>query len=251
MKISLLLTFTLFSALCYASPSPESKLSLKEQALAETKIEGLQKALASDAQVSGMLTLKDPRPEVVTRPWMYFASFSAQAFQAEGVATKEGSGVFNLGKNGATVMPSIELGVISHPWKTAALNWKVGLRSKAHLASQNTEVTLPSGYKINDARLNTTLFSGGAVLAASWERFNWLTLNVSPLIGKLSYTQTSSNEFASFSKHADFSSMGVGFDIAISKKWSVFSEWSQRQLNGNSEIALQKDNFEFGTKVLW
>lgn len=260
MKLSLLLLVSLFSAICAAAPAkkssvtvaPTPELSLREKALAEAKAEGLQeRAVASDAQVSGMLTLKDPRPEVVTRPWNYFAAFTAQMFQAEGTATKEGSGTFDLGKNERTVMPGLELGVMSIPWQTKAVLWKFGLRAKAGFASQGTDIALDSGYAIDDARLNTTMFSGGPVVALSSERLQWLSLTFSPQYGTLSYTQTSSNDFAAFSKSAAFNSMSYGLDFAVSKKWSLFTEWSQRNLNDSSEIALQKDGFELGTKITW
>ncbi|MEK2644571.1 hypothetical protein [Bdellovibrio sp. BCCA] len=261
MKLSLLLVVTLFTVVCGAAPAGKKssapatsapELSLKEKALAESKIDERQeKAAASDAQVSGMLTLKDPRPEVVTRPWKYFAAFSGQMFQAEGTATKQGSGTFDLSKNDSTVMPSLELGVMSVPFQTKAVLWKFGVRGKAGFASQSVDATLASGYKIDDARLNTTMFSVGPMIAVSWERLAWLSFTLSPQYGTLSYTQTSSDDFAAFSKSAGFHAMGYGLDFAISNKWSLFTEWSQRNLNDSSEIALQKDNFELGTKVTW
>jgi len=258
MKRSLLLLITLFAAVCGAEtkkstakmPAPE--LSLREKALAETVVsEKSEKNAASDAQVSGMLTLKDPRPEVITRSWKYFVGFTAQSFQAEGLASKEGSGTFDLGKNDSTFMPGVELGFITSPWQTKAVLWKVGLRAKAGFASQSTDVVLDSGYKIDDARLNTTIFSGGPILAVQWERWRWLSLTLSPQLGSVIYAQTSSNEFASFSKQAGFNSMSYGLDFAFSEKWSLFTEWSQRTMRDSTEIALQKDSFELGTKITW
>lgn len=244
MKWGLLISVLFSSVVC-------SALSLKQQAVAEAKFEGLEKATATDAQVQGMLTLKDPRPEIITRSWKYSAALSVQSFQPEGFASKEGSGTFDLGQNGSTAMPGLELGVLSPAFSTKQVLWKVGLRAKGSLASQETSVTLDSGYEINDARLNTTLFSGGPVLNVSWDRLSWLSLNVSPQIGSLSYTQTSSNDFATFSKTGSFNSMTYGLDFLIGSKWSVFTEWTQRSLKDSSEIALQKDNFELGTKVTW
>ncbi|KHD87488.1 MAG: hypothetical protein OM95_14395 [Bdellovibrio sp. ArHS] len=224
---------------------------MREKAIQEAQSESKNQVSASDAQVSGMLTLKDPRPEVVTRPWSYFAAFTGQTFQAEGNVTKEGAGTFNLANNSQTFMPGIELGVLSHPLQTKALLWKFGLRAKAGFSSQETDVQLQSGYDIDDARLNTMIFSGGPLLTLSWEQLQWLSLTVSPQFGSVNYTQSSSNDFAAFSKQAGFESWGYGLDFAFSKKWSVFTEWSQKNLKGSNEIALQRDNFELGTKVTW
>lgn len=262
MKWTLFITVTLFTMLCGASPkkakntettSTPTELSLKQMALAETApVEGQQtQTSATDAQVSGMLTLKDPRPEVVTRSWTYFAGLTAQTFQAEGRVSKEGSGIFNLAESNQSIMPGLELGFMTRAFQTQALLWKFGLRGKAALSTQAYNVILASGYKIDDARLNTTLFSGGPLVSLQWGRFQWLAFTFSPQFGTVNYTQTSSNDFAKFSKQAGFEAFSYGLDFAVGKSWSVFTEWSQRTLKDNTEIALQKDNFELGTKVTW
>lgn len=253
MKLLLLLSCIFVSPVVFAASSTTSvpALSLREKALAESKIEGLAKASATDAQVSGMLTLKDPRPEVVTRPWNYFAALTGQSFQAQGRAQKPGTGEFDLAKNDATLMPGLALGVISRPLVTGAVAWKVGLQAKAGFASQGTSVTLDSGFKIDDARLNSTLFSAGPSLSLQWQRLSWLSFTLSPQYGSLIYTQTSANEFATFSKQAGFEAMSYGLEFAVNNRWSLFTDWSQRQLKDSSEIALQKDNFEIGTMVTW
>ncbi len=244
MKWGLLFSTLLFSAICGAE-------SLRTKALAEAaNIPGQNQKSASDAQ-TGMLTLQDPRPEIITRSWKYSVAFTLQQFQAEGRATKDGTGTFDLGKNGQTVMPGVEIGVLTAPMATGPVQWKLGAKGKASFASQETEVVLDSGYKINDVRLNTTLLSAGPVVAVNWDRINWLSLTVSPQFGTMSYAQASSNDFANFSKSASYASWNYGLDFALSKKWSVFTEWSQRSLNDNNEIALQKDNFELGTKISW
>lgn len=245
----LLLSFSSFATSRAKIKAPE--LSLREKALTESKIEGLATSTATDAQVSGMLTLKDPRPEVITRSWNYFAALTGQSIQAQGVVQKAETGTFDLNKNEQTFMPGVELGVISHPLQTKELLWKVGLRAKAGLASQSTAVMLDSGFVINDARLNTTIFSGGPQLSLQWSRLNWLALTLSPQFGSLNYTQTSANEFATFSKQAGFEALSYGLEFSVNKRWSLFTEQTQRSLKDNAEIALQKDSFELGTKVTW
>ncbi|MBO9667326.1 MAG: hypothetical protein J7501_11000 [Bdellovibrio sp.] len=224
--------------------------TIREQALAETKIVATAQTSATDAQTTGMLVLKDPRPEILTRSWQYFAGFTAQNFQPEGKATNTTT-TFDLGENGSTFMPGLTLGVMGPEWNLKSVLISVGVRGDASFASQSVSAVLPSGFT-EEARLNTTLMSAGPALNLRWEGLRWLGLTFTPQFGSLNYTQTSSNDFAHFSKRAAYTAMAYGLDFRLTRKWSVFTEWSQRSLNdSNQEIALQKDNFELGTKVSW
>ncbi|MFS4460927.1 hypothetical protein [Bdellovibrio sp. HCB2-146] len=251
---SSLAVITLFASLSYAQSSTSaSTTSLHDMALSEaTQIKGKQKEQASDAQVAGAyLTLKDPRPEIITRRWKYFASLSVQTFQAEGSATNDLAETFDLSQNDQTVMPTLELGMISSPLLTGPVAWKLGARAQGSFISQEANAVLASGVQVDDARLNTTLLSAGPVLAVSWERLAWLSVVVSPQYGIVNYTQSSTNDSAAFSKHARYEALNYGLDFQVSPKWSIFTEWSNKSINDNETIALQKNNFELGTKVQW
>ncbi|XGC81649.1 hypothetical protein ACES2L_04035 [Bdellovibrio bacteriovorus] len=250
MKWILISAAILSCSFSFAAPAV-SEVSLRQKALAESSIQGKSVQTATDAQVAGMLTLKDPRPEIITRRWNYFAGFSAQQFQPSGIAQKDGVGSFDLAKNGETTMPGFEFGALTPYYGMKQLNWKAGIRAKASIASQDTDVTLSSGFKINDARLNTSLISVGPLVQLQWARISWLAFTLSPQFGTLNYTQASANDYATFSKIAGYESMAYGLDFSVGKNWSLFTEWSQRQLKDTSEIALQKDNFELGTKITW
>lgn len=253
MKVSARISVLLFSAFfaTVTAAAEVTETSLREQALAETKSSGIERSSATDAQIPGMLKLQDPRPEIITRSWSYFAGFSAQTFQSSGQPKKDGVNTFDLDKNSGTVMPGFELGVLSRNFALQDFTWRFGARGKAHFASQATDVKLNSGYAIDDARLNTTLFAVGPLFMAQWNGLPWLSATLSPQFGTLNYTQNSANEFATFSKSATFEALGLGVDVAVNPKWSVFTEWTQRNLKNETEIALQKDNFEIGTKIVW
>lgn len=159
---------------------------------------------------------------------------------------------FDLGKNDSTVMPTLKIGAISTPWATGPLNWQLGARGQASFASQETSGLLGSGYQVDDARLNTTMLSVGPVMALSWERLSWLSFTFSPQWGSINYTQSSSNDLAKFSKAAGYEALHYGLDFQIGSKWSVFTEYSNKQLRGgNEQVAIQANNFELGTKVQW
>lgn len=228
----------------------QSQASLKDKALAEYSDKGAITPTATDAQLEGMLTLKDPYEEIISRSWKYFIGFSAQSFQAEGTASKDANS-YDLSASESSIMPALEVGLLAPKFKTRQVAWTLGLRAEAGFTSQSVDVVLESGYNIDDARLNSTIFSIGPTLLVQWEKFSWLSLVLTPHMGSINYTQTSANEFATFSKHATFDGMSYGLDFAVSKKWSLFTEWTQRNIKDHQDIALQQDNFELGTKVTW
>lgn len=246
------LTLLIFSSTIFAANAQSLKdLSTKQKAILEAKAPNAANSLrASDAQVSGMLQLKDPRKEVVTRNWHYFAAFSMQSHQAEGRAIKQDMTTFDLGRNDSTIMPGMEFGVISGNFLYPQMTTNWGFLVKGSLASQPSQIALNSGLKV-DARLNTTLLSTGPVFFAKWNSWDRWAISLSPQIGTISYTQTSSNDFVAFSKSGTYSSVSVGLNYNLSPTWTLLADWTQRTMNGTSDLSLQKDNFEIGTRVIW
>lgn len=230
-----------------------SSISLRDQAAAEAHAEGQVRKSATDAQVaSAMLSLKDPRPEIITRTWLYFAGFTAQSFQARGSITTDSVGRMDLSQNSSTFMPGLVVGIMSPAMPYSSTQWRLGLRADASFASQNTSITFPSGYTVSDARLNSTLLSVGPTFSLQWQSLPWVALTLTPQYGNIIYTQTASNDFAQFSKQSPYLAWNYGVDFQVAKSWSVFTEYSQRKLlDSKQEIALQNDNFELGTKVTW
>lgn len=257
MTKSLLLATLCCSTVAFAKapPAEVKKVSLRDMALAESAYSANTKeaATATDAQVAnGMLTLKDPRPEAAARSWQYFAGLTLQSFQAEGQVTSGMNQNFDLNQSDKTVMPGLEVGVMSPVMATRDVNWRLGAKVKGSYASQGVKTVLQSGYEITDTRLNSALLSAGPTVSANWNRLSWLSLNLGYQIGDLNYTQTSSNEYGQFSKHAGFQAVSYGLGFRVTENWSISTEWSQRSLKSNSEqLALQKDNFELGTRITW
>ncbi len=255
--MSLLISLLALSAPSWAQSSKvNSQVSLtddnvRKAAMNETNPSGAKASRASETQVTGMLKLQDPRPEIVNRSWVYFAGFSAQSFQANGRGQNSSGASFNLSENSSTLMPGVELGFLSAPYRQETWGLQGGLRLRASFASQSSPQVLRSGYRVDDARLNSTLWSGGILLrltsayAARW------SFTVSPQYGVASYTQSSSNDYVDFSQSFAFDSMGYGVDYAFTKTWSLFTEWTQRNARNPGSLALQSDNLELGAKVQW
>ncbi len=242
-----------FAAAPTISPYTTTTISYGEWALAESQIQGTKQDSATDAQVAaGFLSLKDPRPEVVTRSWKYTAGFSLQNFQTMGKATNDAKESFNLDRNDSTVMPGLVAGVIGPDWKTGPVAWKLGAATNLGFATQEVSAIVGTGFIVRDARLNTMLWNVGPSVAMSWEKLSWLSLVVAPQYGGINYTQASSNNLASFSKYAAFQAVSLGLDFSVGTKWSLFTEWSQRDLLGSDDtIAIQNENFALGTKATW
>lgn len=227
------------------------ELSMRDRALGEATYVGKDQKRASDAQVeSGVLRLKDPRPEALGRSWKYFAAFSAQQFQPEGTAGNEFSS-FDLGRGDATWMPGVQLGFLSRALPTGPVDWHFGARFQASFSSQATTAIMDSGFVIDDARLNTTLLSMGPLVSISWSRLEWLSLTFVPEFGSATYTQTTANNFGKFSKSSGYKALSFGLEAEVTRGWALFAAYSQRELNDQNQLALQKDNFELGTKILW
>ncbi len=231
----------------------ETSLSMRDKALSESAVsEKESKLSATDAQISGtMLKLDDPTPLTEVRSWKYMAAFTAQQFQAQGIARNDMGQQFNLRGNSQTIMPGVEVGLLSPTWALGQANLTVGAKLKGSYASQSADAVMSSGYIVDDARLNSTLLSAGPTVTLAWERLSWLSLNLGAQFGDLNYTQTSSNEFARFSQHAGYTAYSYGLGFQINRTWSVTTEWNQRSLNSNQTVALQNNNFELGTQITW
>ena len=224
---------------------------LKKMALAETACETKEQSSATNARTEGMLSLKDPRPEIITRSWKYLFGLSLQSFQPQGTVNTDLAGTFDLGSNDSTILPALELGAMSPLLLTGPAQWRLGGVAKFAYSSQKIDLTLASGYEVDDARLNTSMLSVGPAFSVQHEALNWLALTGTWQFGDLNYTQTSSTELASFSRHASFESVGLGLQFQLTKGWAVSTEWSDRKLRSDETIALQKNNFELGTSVTW
>jgi hypothetical protein len=233
------------------SVSTVDMTQLRKLALAETQLEGKAQDSATTARTEGMLSLKDPRPEVITRSWKYSFGFTLQNFQPEGSVKSDLVGTFDLGNAAQTILPAIELGALSPLLTTGPLKWRLGGKGKFAYSSQKNDVILPSGYAPDDTRLNTSMASVGPAFTVQGDRLSWLALTGNYLFGDLNYTQTSSSDMATFSKHAGFTSLGLGLQFQLTKSWALSTEWSERKIRSDETIALQRNNFELGTNITW
>jgi hypothetical protein len=251
MKFFSLLALALLTQISLAAPRATETQNIRELAVSESKNTGKATKSATDAQVPGMLKLKDPRPEVINRPWNYFSFFSGQLFRASGTASRAESGSFDLNQNKTILMSAIGVGIKSKYHSLKQGVWSAGLLGRISFSSQSSPIQLASGFKVEDARLNSSIVELGPQLTYKQNDSSQLAYFFSPLFGTLNYTQTSANELATFSKNASLYSMSWGVDYSLNDEISIFTDWTQHFLNGKNDIAIQKNNFELGTRITW
>jgi opacity protein-like surface antigen len=254
-----LVSFCAFAFTTWAqsvNQSADKDDELKSRALSEIQQPGKIKNAPSDVQLSGtgMLSLKDPRPEIVGRKWDYFLGLSAQRFEPQGAASNDlTASSFELGNAGQTVMPALALGFRAPLYsqdQSWQLNW--GLGAKVGYASQSTTATFTTGYKHSDVRLTSTLISANPQLSFTALRAKWLTAIAGYEWGNLTYTQSSSDELANFSVHSAYTGWNLGLDFNLTSNWAITTMYTQRRLTSKQDLlALQQDNYELGTRILW
>lgn len=234
--------------------SQTSESSMRQMALEETSViptENKDKPSDAAGTSSGMLSLKDPHQSVSLRSWKYFLTLSAQSFSPKGATTNDLGTQFNLDEQNSTVMPALGLGVSGHILRGEQLNLGWGLGGKVGYSSQNAVVTLPNGFRIDDARLNSTEMTLNPYLSFNSPALAWLDVRAGYLLGSINYTETSTNDFAKFSRQASFQGFNAGADFYIGRRWSILLDYSYKTLARSSDIQLSESSLEVGTRVIW
>lgn len=239
------------------TPATPATFNLKQQAHWESRAENNKRqALASDAQVSsGILSLEDPYKTPPPRSWKWLVGVKVQQYQPEGKVNLQHTQGINLNRLDSVNLPSLEFG-FNKPWKLESKELKIKTGMLAHFgyASQDSQVMFVSGYKVNDARVNT--FLSDLTLTANMGSntvWTWLEGTAGVGVGTLSYTQGSDNAYARFNEQTRFMNWLVGANFNVNEPWQIFLNYNQRNLLANEEpsFSIQRDNWELGTRMQW
>lgn len=198
---------------------------------------------------SAILSLEDPRQDIITRKWNYSFSIVAQQFKPQGFAQND-VGTFNLGNNNSVLFPSIGLGFLSNIKEFSGVHIHGGAQALLGYSNQSTSVLFPSGLVEKNARLSSVLFRLKPTLKVNFVRLPWLSALVGGEWGGLNYTQSSSNSLANFSKQAFFTGWSLGLGWNATPKFSIVAQYTNRAIQ-DQNLGLQRDNFELGTSFLW
>ncbi len=241
--------------LLQAEPAQSRDLPpLTERAREEIRQPGRIKATPNDVQVSqSMLSLEDPLREVRQRLWDYKLGLGLQMFRPSGTVRNDfTSSDFNLSDNGSTVLPALIFGaqgkLLEQPrWQ---MDW--GLSGRVGYISQKAKARFDSGFVESNVRLNTFMLGVGPQLNFVMNRVPWLTTVVGAEVGRLTYTQVSSNDLANLSKRANYQAWLAGFDFRLNPTWSLYTRYSNRQLSSApDQMQVQANNWEAGTQIVW
>lgn len=205
-----------------------------------------------DSRANGVLSLKDPQPQVATRRWNFVATFSLQQFQAHGQATNDLTNtVFDVGSAGPTIMPTLGFSARHLLFEEESWNLKFGLGAQAAYSSQKTTASFSTGYS-EDARLNSLMFAALPTLTLQLPRLPRFLFDIGLEYGSVNITQASSNALANYSVDSPYIAWDIGVDFLLMDQWTIFLMYSNRELTGSNEkIVLQRDNYELGTRWIW
>jgi hypothetical protein len=230
-----------------AKPAP----SLRAQAETEATSSGVATAKASEASVSGLLSLKDPGLDAAASPWTWDLGLRLQNLEPRGVVSLPGDNSYDLAQAGGATTPWLDLGGKRLVLTRGPINLRLGGRAGVGYMSRRTEVVFASGFREDEARLSTGLATAGLfaslqpVTAPAWEfELGWQQ-------GLISYAQGGNNDVVNFSRQARFSGPQAGLLFWVDEDWGVNLDYVRRSLSQDSDVNVQQDNYSFGARIIW
>lgn len=253
----MLVVAVLFASSAFAAPKktkkteppPAPQESLRVEALKEAWSEGTPVATASDAQVSGLITLEDPGLRDTEGPWKWNLDLTAQSYQPRGTAALEAGLNVDLSQNSAGILPRVRVGrsraIESMP------GFGFGFHGGVGYTTQKTSVVFPSGLTVDDVRVSTGLFEAGADLQWRPARLNGLQLEGSLLTGLVNVSQAGKNDIVNFSQQASWNGVAGAIWYWPQPTWAVGLEQARRELQGQHDIQLDADATSAQMRFLW
>lgn len=232
-----------------AAEPPPPQESLRAEALKEAWSQGTPVSAASDAQVSGLITLEDPGLRDTEGPWKWTFDLSAQNYQPRGTAALEAGLNVDLSQNAAGVLPRLRLGrqrlIESMP------GFSFGVHGGVGYTTQKTSVVFPSGLTVDDVRVSTGLAEIGADLQWRPARLNSLQLEGSLLTGLVNVSQAGKNDIVNFSQQASWNGVAGAIWYWPKNTWAVGVEQARRELQGQHDIQLDADATSAQMRFIW
>lgn len=247
---SLLLLLCLSSFSVHAA---ESLSDLHVRALQETTSTGIQTSYASDAQVENesLLRLEDPGLTPNDSKWKWEMGVKFQNLTPQGKSQMQSGQVYDLSGAGSTLFPIVDLGIRHPVYENETAIWTLGGRFDFGYTSQRNEVVFPTGIKAENSRLSTGLASVNLLTSARFQKLPRVEFEAGIAQGAVSYTQSSSDDSAHFSKQTGYAGWSFATHYWIQPDWSAGVEYARRDLSTKVETDLQNDNYSVGTRVMW
>jgi hypothetical protein len=238
-----------------ATTSMTAPIDLRERAVQEIQQQGRHANRSTDAQVAdgtGMLSLEDPMPKARGRSWDYFIRFALQVYSPGGIAGNDLSNSrFSLDSTPPALMPALTVGFRNGLIKRDSWSLAWGLGGRIAYTSEKGHACFSTGFCEKETQLNTLMTSGIPELVLKFARLNKWSLNAGPELGTLNYSQTSGNKFAAFSAQSPYLGYTAGAEYAFAKSWSALFSYTHRELTKSTDLKIQADNYELGTRLTW
>lgn len=234
-----------------AETTKPATTSLRSQAENEAASSGVATKSATDASVSGVLTLKDPGIDAEISPWTSDLGLRMQNLLPAGVVSLPSNNTYNLEGAGSSPTPWIDLGAKRRMLTRGPVHLSLGGRIGFAYMSRQTEVVFSSGFREDNARLSTGLATGGLYLSVQsvarpeWEgEIGWQQ-------GVISYAQGGNNDVVNFSRQARFSGPQAGLIYWVGRAWGLNLDYAHREISETSDVSIQQDNYSFGARIIW
>lgn len=235
----------------------QSEVSLKMMALNEVQaLSGVSaggKAIGTDTQLSGTLTLDDPKQEVLNRSFKFTMGLKVSNLSFKGQTENDVNEKFNLADSNNSFGPALDIGVHQALLQYDNVKWGLGVQLGAAYFNQSNPTTLQSGYKASDARLIAyqTYIHPYLTVRTKWAP-RW-AYEVGPHWTQTNLLQSSQSEYAKFNVRGNTSGLIQRIDYRINPQWSVLAElhqYSTTTTNQKSTLSID-DSTMLGVRSIW
>jgi len=144
--------------------------------------------------------------------------------------------------------PIIGLGVRRQLPANETADFNANLRFEAGYGAQDTDVRFLSGVRAQNSRLSTGLLDAGLSLSARFTRLRSVEVEAGWVEGILSYSHSSADSAANFTKQGRFRGPRVGVFYWPGQNWSFGLE---NETRSSSTIDVQSNNLSLGTRMTW
>lgn len=242
-----------------AKPTPPPEVSIREQA--STEIQTLPASTAKHTSTTGalsreqtatMLILEDPFEAPRLRTFQWGFGIHLTNYKPQGTVEVSGIGNQNLGASNSTYMPSISLGTLYGLNDSSMGAFEIGVELEGGFATQESSVRSGNG-TILKGRMNTSLLDARAQVRWGQGFKSPVHVRAGYGVARYTVTQTSDSSLARWTRDGNLTSMLLGLDYKLSRKWVAQVNYRTYGTRGGFPQGLDAPaaGFDLGAQVIW
>lgn len=213
-------------------------------------------APVTDAQITGALTLEDPKKDVITRSFHYTLALKASSLNLSGTATNDISETFSMNSNSPLVGPAIDFGVQQSLYTYQdKFNVGAGLNIGGAYFNQGRNVSLSSGYSENNVRLMAYVFQAQPHLIFRTTQLRRWQYEVGPAWSRVDVMQSGNSEFVSLNASLQTSGLSHRLNYRLKRDLAVTAEFNSysniKNTSSNPQSIQLSNNYQLGIKSIW